>query len=151
LYLLRQLCGAEVANRVARRLVIAPQRQGGQAQFIERPLPVSAGDDRLSKVLEWAAAHLNQSHSIDTLAHRAAMSRRSFTRNFRQATGTTVGQWLLNQRLARAQRMLETGQQPIELIAQEAGFGSALLLRQRFHAVFNMSPSVYRRQFQANI
>ncbi|MGH8807941.1 MAG: GlxA family transcriptional regulator [Noviherbaspirillum sp.] len=148
LHLLRLLCGAEAANRVARRLVIAPHRQGGQAQFIEQPLPVSSGDNRLSKVLEWAASHLDQPHGIDTLAQRAAMSRRSFTRHFRQATGTTVVQWLLNQRLARAQRMLETGEQAIEIIAQETGFGSGLSLRQHFRAAFNTSPSAYRKQFQ---
>lgn len=147
LYLLRRLCGAEAANRVARRLVIAPHRQGGQAQFIEQPLPVSQSDSRLSSVLEWALSHLDQPHSIDTLAQRAAMSRRTFTRHFRQVTGTTVVQWLLNQRLARAQRMLETGTQTIEIIAQEAGFGSALSLRQHFRAAFNTSPSAYRKQF----
>jgi transcriptional regulator GlxA family with amidase domain len=148
LHLLRRLCGAETSNRVARRLVIAPHRQGGQAQFIERPLPISHGDDRLSKVLEWAARHLDQPHSIDTLAQRASMSRRSFTRHFRHATGTTVTQWLLNQRLACAQRMLETGDQAIEVVAQEAGFSSALSLRQHFRAAFNNSPSAYRRQFR---
>jgi transcriptional regulator GlxA family with amidase domain len=147
LHLLRQMCGAEAANRVARRLVIAPHRQGGQAQFIEQPLPESKNDDRLSKVLEWAARHLDQPHSIDTLAKRAAMSRRSFTRHFRQTIGTTVLQWLLNQRLARAQRMLETGDKAIEVVAQEAGFGSALSLRQHFRTAFNTSPSDYRRQF----
>jgi transcriptional regulator GlxA family with amidase domain len=148
LHLLRQLCGAEASNRVARRLVIAPHRQGGQAQFIEQAVPASHSDHRLSRVLEWAARHLDQPHSIDTLARRAAMSRRSFTRHFRNATGTTVVQWLLNQRLACAQRMLEAGDQAIELIAQQAGFGSALSLRQRFRAAFNNSPSAYRRQFQ---
>lgn len=147
LHLLRQMHGAEAANNVARRLVIAPHRQGGQAQFIEQPLPVSNSDDRLSKVLEWAVRHLDQPHSIDSLAKRAAMSRRSFTRHFKQTTGTTVLQWLLNQRLARAQRMLETSDQTIEVIAQEAGFGSALSLRQHFRVAFNTSPSEYRRQF----
>jgi transcriptional regulator GlxA family with amidase domain len=110
-------------------------------------LPESKNDDRLSKVLEWAARHLDQPHSIDTLAKRAAMSRRSFTRHFRQTIGTTVLQWLLNQRLARAQRMLETGDKAIEVVAQEAGFGSALSLRQHFRTAFNTSPSDYRRQF----
>ncbi|HYD78245.1 MAG TPA: helix-turn-helix domain-containing protein [Paucimonas sp.] len=148
LHLLRQSCGAEAANRVARRLVIAPHRQGGQAQFIEQPLPVSGSGDRLAKILEWAARHPDQPHSIDTLARRAAMSRRSFTRHFRQATGTTVVQWLLNQRLARAQRMLETGEQTIEVVAQKAGFGSALSLRQHFRAAFNTSPSAYRKLFR---
>jgi transcriptional regulator GlxA family with amidase domain len=148
LHLLRQMCGAEAANRVARRLVIAPHRQGGQAQFIEQPLPESRNDDRLSKVLEWATRHLDQPHSIDTLAKRAAMSRRSFTRHFRQTTGTTVLQWLMNQRLARAQRMLETSDHAIEVVAQEAGFGSALSLRQHFRTAFNTLPSDYRKLFR---
>ena len=127
--------------------MIAPHRQGGQAQFIEQPVPVSRSDDRLSKVLEWVSRNLDQPHGIDSLAQRAAMSRRSFTRHFRQATGTTVVQWLLNQRLALAQRMLETGDHAIEAIAQQAGFGSALSLRQHFRAAFNTSPSAYRKQF----
>jgi transcriptional regulator GlxA family with amidase domain len=148
LHLLRQLCGAEVANRVARRLVVAPHRQGGQAQFIEQPLPSSRQDDRLSQVLDWAMRHLDQPHSIDDLAQRAAMSRRTFTRHFRQATGTTVMQWLLSQRLAHTQRMLEISDRTIEIIALEAGFGSAISLRQHFRAAFNMSPSAYRKQFQ---
>lgn len=148
LHLLRDLCGAETANQVARRLVVAPHRQGGQAQFIEQPVPASRSDDRLSKVLEWATGHLDQAHDIDSLAERAAMSRRSFTRHFRQATGTTVVQWLLNQRLVRAQRMLENGDTSIEMIAQQAGFGSALSLRQHFRSAFKTSPSVYRRQFR---
>lgn len=148
LHLLRQLCGAEAANRVARRLVIAPHRQGGQAQFIEQPLPVSSSDDRLSRTLEWAVRHLEQQHSVDTLAQRTVMSRRSFTRHFRRVTGTSVVQWLQNQRLVQAQRMLETGDQPIEVIAQKVGFGSALSLRQHFRRAFNTSPSAYRRHFR---
>jgi transcriptional regulator GlxA family with amidase domain len=148
LHLLRRLCGAEAANRVARRLVVAPHRQGGQAQFIEQPLPVSRQDDRLAEVMNWTIRHLAQPHSVDTLAQRAAMSRRTFTRNFRQTTGTTVIQWLLSQRLAYAQRMLETDDSAIEIIALEAGFGSAVSLRQHFGAAFNTSPSAYRKQFR---
>jgi transcriptional regulator GlxA family with amidase domain len=148
LYLLRQLCGAELANRVARRLVVAPHRQGGQAQFIEQPLPSSHQDERLAHVFTWLAEHLRQTHSVDALAERAAMSRRTFTRHFRLATGTTLVQWLLHQRLALAQRLLETSQRNIEIIASECGFGSALSLRQHFNAAFNTTPSAYRKQFQ---
>jgi transcriptional regulator GlxA family with amidase domain len=148
LHLLRQLCGAEVANRLARQLVIAPHRQGGQAQFIERPLPVSSSDGRFSQILDWAAKHLGQEHSIDSLAERAAMSRRNFTRHFRQATGTSFKQWLLNQRLTHAQRMLESSDVSIEVVAQEAGFGSALSLRQHFRATLHTSPSAYRKLFR---
>ncbi|HEX8955940.1 MAG TPA: helix-turn-helix domain-containing protein, partial [Burkholderiaceae bacterium] len=115
LHLLRELCGAEVSNRVARRLVVAPHRQGGQAQFIEQPLPESKRDDRLAHTLTWATENLSYPHSVDTLAEHAAMSRRSFTRHFRQATGTSLVPWLLHQRLARAQRLLETGNQSIEV------------------------------------
>ena len=148
LYLLRELCGAEVSNRVARRLVVAPHRQGGQAQFIEQPLPESKSDDRLAQTLAWATANLNEAHSVDTLAQRTAMSRRSFTRHFRQATGTSLVPWLLHQRLARAQRLLETGSQSIEMVAGEAGFGTALSLRLHFQTAFGTTPSSYRKQFR---
>lgn len=148
LHLLRLLCGAELANRVARRLVVAPHRQGGQAQFIEQPLPASRQDDRLAQVFEWVGRHLKETHSVDALAARAAMSRRTFTRHFRQATGTTVVQWLLHQRLALAQRMLESTHVSIEIIASETGFGSALSLRQHFNTAFDTTPSAYRKQFQ---
>lgn len=149
LYLLRALRGADLANRVARRLLVAPHRQGGQAQFIERPLPVSPSDGRFAEVLEWVTRNLSRDHSLDALAERAAMSRRHFTRHFRQATGTSFKQWLLAQRLAQAQRMLERSDAAVEVIADEAGFGSALSLRQHFRAVLHTSPSAYRRQFRA--
>ncbi|WP_229262763.1 GlxA family transcriptional regulator [Duganella radicis] len=148
LHLLRQLRGAEAANHVARQLVVAPHRQGGQAQFIERPVPASGSDDRFAQVLDWVNRHLADNHSIDALAARAAMSRRNFTRHFRDATGTSFKQWLLNQRVAHAQRLLESSDASIEVVAQEAGFGSALSLRQHFQATLRTSPSAYRRQFR---
>ncbi|KQQ33421.1 AraC family transcriptional regulator [Duganella sp. Leaf126] len=148
LHLLRQLCGAALANAVARQLVIAPHRQGGQAQFIERPLPVSRSDGRFAEVLAWVAARLEQAHGIDNLAARAAMSRRHFTRHFRQATGTSFKQWLLAQRLAQARRLLESSDAAIELVAQQAGFGSALSLRQHFKATLQLSPSAYRKGYR---
>ncbi|MFZ6754181.1 GlxA family transcriptional regulator [Undibacterium sp. Dicai25W] len=148
LHLLRSKYGADVAAAVARRLVVAPHRQGGQAQYIEQAIPVLASDDRLSQILEWMLAHLTESHNLDQLAQRALMSRRSFTRHFQKMTGTTVGQWLLHQRLAFAQRQLESSQRSIEDIAIDAGFGSGLLLRRYFAREFTISPSAYRRQFQ---
>jgi len=151
LHLLRRLCGADAANHVARMLVVAPHRQGGQAQFIERPLPVSSSDGRLSAVLDWVTRHLAQEHAIDDLAQRAAMSRRNFTRHFRQATGTSFKQWLLAQRLAHARWMLETGDAAVEVVAQEAGFGSALSLRQHFRAALQTSPGAYRKAFRDNV
>ena len=149
LHLLRRHCGAELTNRLARRLVVAPHRNGGQAQFVEQPLPVSAGEQRLQGLLAWMGEHLSERLSLDQLAARALMSRRSFTRQFRQATGTTVQRWLLEQRLARAQRLLETSDRALELIAQQAGFGTALSLRQHFQARLGLAPSAYRRQFRA--
>ncbi|HCY64866.1 MAG TPA: AraC family transcriptional regulator [Oxalobacteraceae bacterium] len=148
LHLLREICGAEIANKVARRLVIAPHRQGGQAQFIERPVPVSNSDSRFSQVLDWVTQNLVLAHSIDSLAERAAMSRRNFTRHFRQATGTSFKQWLLGLRLTHAQRMLESSDASIEVVAQEAGFGTALSLRQHFRSAFRTSPSTYRALYR---
>lgn len=148
LHLLRREHGAEAASRVARMLVVSPHRRGGQAQYIERPLPDSSGDERLAGVLEWALQNLEQPHRLDDLAERALMSRRTFTRRFRQATGATVHQWLLSQRLSRAQQLLETTDQPLETIAARTGFGSAVSLRQRFTATFSTSPSAWRREFR---
>jgi transcriptional regulator GlxA family with amidase domain len=148
LHLLRSQYGSELATDVARRLVVAPHRQGGQAQYIDHPLPVLASDTRLSKVLEWMLAHLSESQSLDQLAQRALMSRRSFTRNFQKLTGSTVGDWLLHQRLNLAQRQLETSQHSIEQIAHDTGFGSALVLRRHFTQHLQTSPSAYRREFQ---
>jgi transcriptional regulator GlxA family with amidase domain len=150
LHLLRRLCGAELANAVARRMVVAPHRQGGQAQFIERPLPVSPSDGRLARVLDWVSRNLGAEHELDALAERAAMSRRNFTRHFRQATGMSFKQWLLEQRLAHARSLLETSEAPIELVAQQAGFGSALSLRQHFRSTLQTSPAAYRKQFRTS-
>ncbi|WP_374600411.1 helix-turn-helix domain-containing protein [Niveibacterium sp.] len=148
LHLLRQRYGGEVANRVARRLVTPPHRQGGQAQFIEQPLPAHPRDSRLTDLLDWVRAHLDQPHSLDSLAARTLMSRRTFTRHFRQITGTTVGDWLLGERLALSQRLLETTDQPVERIAALAGFGSAVSLRQHFGRAFGVSPSAWRQTFR---
>lgn len=148
LHLVRQQCGAETANAVARQLVVPPHRQGGQAQFIEQPVYNTASGDRFMQTLNWASAHLQQDLTVDVMAEKACMSRRSFTRRFQQTTGTTVTQWLLNQRLAMAQRFLEKTDQPVERIAQESGFTSALSMRRYFQQQFKTSPSLYRREFK---
>jgi transcriptional regulator GlxA family with amidase domain len=150
LHLLRRLCGADAANAVARRLVVAPHRQGGQAQFIERPLPVSHSDGRLSRVLDWISHNLAAEHDLDALAGRAAMSRRNFTRHFRNATGMSFKQWLLEQRLAHARTLLESGDAPIEMVAQQAGFSSGVSLRQHFRSALQTSPAAYRKQFRTS-
>ncbi|MEJ6006543.1 helix-turn-helix domain-containing protein [Paucibacter sp. AS339] len=151
LHLLRRQYGAAPANSVARRLVVPPHRQGGQAQFIEQPLPHSARDTRLSAVIEHVRANVAQAHSLDSLAERVLMSRRTFTRRFRQMTGSTVGDWLLAERLARSQQLLEGGGASIEQIAEAAGFGSAVSLRQHFRAAFGVSPSAWRQTFRGGV
>lgn len=148
LHLIRTQHGAEVANHIARRMVVSPFRQGGQAQFIEQPVFDSVAPDRLSLVMDWMTQNLNAVHTLDELAQRALMSRRTFTRRFRQTTGTTVGQWLLNQRLALAQRLLEMTDKPIELVAETAGFASPALFRRCFGQAFGVKPSAYRKEFR---
>lgn len=148
LHLLRTRLGAETANRVARRLVVPPHREGGQAQYVEQPVPRQEGADRLARLLDWARAHLHEPLDLDTLAARAAMSRRTFTRRFRDRTGTTVTQWLHAERLVLAQRLLETTDLPIERVAASAGYGTPLSLRQHFAARLRTSPSAYRRSFR---
>jgi transcriptional regulator GlxA family with amidase domain len=148
LHILRTLHGAEIASRVARRMVVPPHRQGGQAQYID-PLRETSAVDRFSQVMEWVQQNPENTPTLDTLAARAFMSRRTFTRRFRQATGTTVGAWLLDQRLALAQRLLETTGISIAMIAQKAGFGSEVSLRKQFTRRLNTSPARYRKEFRA--
>ncbi|MBB5427767.1 transcriptional regulator GlxA family with amidase domain [Paraburkholderia sp. JPY158] len=150
LHVLRKICGARVANHVARRLVVSPHRQGGQAQYVQQPMPPNPRGDRLSGLLDWVSGNLAAPHTLDTLAARALMSRRTFTRRFRLATGSTVGAWLLAQRLARAQQLLESTDESVEAIAASAGFGSAASLRQHFADAFRTSPSAWRREFRGD-
>lgn len=148
LHMLRQRYGAEVANQVARRMVVSPHRQGGQAQYIQQPVRDVSATDHFAKVLDWTRRNLDKSHSLDTLAERALMTRRTFTRRFRQVMGMTVSEWLLSQRLALAQQLLETTAGSIDAIAEKAGFGSPATFRQQFSRAFSISPSNYRKQFR---
>lgn len=148
LHLYRRFWGADAAARVARRLVVPPHRQGGQAQYIHRPVAGEGGDERFRADLEWLQQHLEREHTIDSLAKRFAMSRRTFTRRFRQVTGATVGEWLLSQRLVLAQRLLETTSASIGAVAERSGFGSEMTLRHHFGRRLKTSPSRYRREFR---
>lgn len=150
LHILRRRLGATVANRAARRLVVSPHREGGQAQFIEQPLPKTSGDTRLARLIDSVRRRLETPHSLDSLAAEAKMSRRSLTRHFKALTGTTVQAWLHSERLAFSQRLLETPDQSIERIAIAAGFGSVASLRQHFRQAFGVSPAVWRRSFGAS-
>ena len=150
LHIIRREYGANLANYMARRMVVSPHRQGGQAQFIQQPVREVSTMDRFSEVLEWSRSNLHQQLSLDLLANRALMTRRTFTRRFKQVMGITVGEWLLSQRLALAQQLLETTESPIEVIAEHAGFGSAVSLRQHFSQTFKVSPSSYRKEFRVS-
>ncbi|MCZ2104877.1 MAG: helix-turn-helix domain-containing protein [Comamonadaceae bacterium] len=151
LHLLRQQHGAEAANRAARRMVVAPHRQGGQAQYIEQPVAPAPQGDRLAPLIAWLGRHAHQPHTLAELAERARMSPRTLTRRFRQATGTTVVRWLQGQRLALAQRLLEGSSRSIEAVAQDAGYGSAVALRQHFASALGVSPQAWRRQFRGPV
>jgi transcriptional regulator GlxA family with amidase domain len=148
LHLVRSDWGAEVANVVARRMVVAPHRDGGQAQFVEVPVPTSDDADAdLRAVLRWVEGNLDRDLNVDELARRAAMTTRTFARRFKQSTGTTPLQWVLHQRVARAQRMLETTRLGVDEIAISCGFGSAAALRQHFARLVGSTPSGYRSSF----
>ncbi|MCJ0906284.1 GlxA family transcriptional regulator [Rhodococcus sp. ARC_M6] len=147
LHLVRKHLGSAVATRVARSLVVAPHREGGQAQYIERPLAEPASDTAVAKVLEWALGRLDEHLSVDRLAVQARMSRRNFVRQFRLSTGTTPARWVLEQRLGEARVLLETTDWSIEAIAVACGFGSAVTFRQNFVSAFATTPSSYRKQF----
>ncbi len=148
LHLVRQDHGAHVANVVARRMVVPPHREGGQAQFVEAPLPVMASDDELSATLEWALAHLDEELTVEDLARQANVSPRTFARRFKAVCGTTPLQWLLNQRVLAARRLLETTNLSVEHIASHVGFGTATSLRTHFHRVVGTTPVAYRNTFE---
>lgn len=147
LHVVRERLGADAANRVARDLVVAPHREGGQAQYIHHPVPVRSSDDPIACLLEWALGNLGEPLSIDALAEQAHMSRRTFVRAFRAATGTTPSAWVRSRRLDAARRLLETTDLGIERIAADCGFGTTLTLRQNFSSAFGTTPSAYRRRF----
>ncbi|GAA2272051.1 helix-turn-helix domain-containing protein [Glycomyces scopariae] len=146
LHMARMDFGVAVANRVARRSVVPPHRDGGQAQYIERPVP-EPGAAATGRAREWALARLHEPLTLRQLAEREAMSVRTFTRRFREEVGTSPQRWLLHQRLERARHLLERSDGSIDRVAADAGFGSAASLRMHFQAALGVSPSAYRRTF----
>jgi transcriptional regulator GlxA family with amidase domain len=148
LHLVRKEHGAAAANVIARRMVVPPQRDGGQSQYIEAPIPY-APDDSFARVTEWMLQHLDRDLTIDQLARKALMSSRTFARRFRADMGTTPAAWLNRQRLIRAQQLLEQTDSGLETIAQQTGFGTAAVMRHHFLKVLQTTPTAYRRAFGA--
>jgi transcriptional regulator GlxA family with amidase domain len=144
----RQDYGAAVANLIAREMVAAPHRAGGQAQFVSTPI-VNRANGSLAAVLDWARGRLDGPLRIADLAKRAAMSERTFLRHFTSQVGIGPKQWLRRERVAAAQALLETSSKRLEVIADAAGFGSISALRQAFRDSLGISPTHYRKQFRS--
>ncbi|MEN8651019.1 helix-turn-helix domain-containing protein [Streptomyces sp. 21So2-11] len=147
LHLVRQEHGPEIANTIARRMVVPPHRDGGQAQYIERPL-THARCDTVGDVLAWMERNLDVEMTVEQLAERAHMSPRTFARRFLQETGTTPYRWLLRQRVLRAQELLEATDDTVDAVAGRTGFGNAAALRHQFMRSLGTTPNAYRRTFR---
>jgi AraC family transcriptional regulator, transcriptional activator FtrA len=146
LHIVRLDYGPEIANHVARRMVTAAHREGGQSQFAFAPVPVPSYSDALGSVMDWMFEHLDELVTVRQLARLAAMSPRTFARRFVEATGTTPLRWLNHQRILRAQDLLQATTVPVEVIASRVGFGTAVNLRQHFRRETSMTPAAYRQQ-----
>jgi AraC family transcriptional activator FtrA len=139
--------GADVAAAVARRLLMPLYRSGGQAQYVDVPVPQARGDE-MTELLEWAMPRVSSGLSVDDLARRASVSPRTLTRRFRQATGLAPGEWLQGERLRLARRLLETSEEPIERVAHQAGYDTTVAMRAHFARDLHTSPRAYRRTFR---
>jgi AraC family transcriptional regulator, transcriptional activator FtrA len=149
LHLIRQIAGEAVASNLARHIIMAPHRAGGQAQFITRPMPADARAGRLGAALNAIARRAAEPWPLDQAANLAGLTRRSFSRHLRAETGLSFGDWLAEQRLSLAREMLETTGLPVETIAVAAGLGTPTNLRQHFARAMGVTPSAYRAQFAA--
>ena len=146
LHLVRRELGSAVTNVIARRMVVAPQRDGGQRQYIDQPIPVNCSDS-FAPQLDWILANLQVRHTVSSLARRSNMSARTYARRFVDETGTTPMQWVTDQRVLYARRLLEESDLDIDRIADRAGFRTATLLRHHFRRIIGVTPSDYRRTF----
>ena len=146
--MVRQDHGTEIATQLARQLVVPPQRDGGQAQYIDAPMPELDSSSLFVDTVRWLQEHLNEPITVEDLAARSAMSPRTFARRFLASAGTTPYQWLLRQRVHLAQRLLEMSDLPIDSVAEKSGFSTAANLRKHFSRAVHTSPQAYRRTFQ---
>jgi AraC family transcriptional regulator, transcriptional activator FtrA len=151
LHIVRQDYGSEVATQLARQLVVPPQRDGGQAQFIERPLPAMDPTDLFADTVDWLQRHLDEPVTIQDLALRSAMSPRTFARRFLAETGTTPYQWLLRQRVHFAQRLLEMTDLSMEAVAEQSGLCTSANLRKHFSRIVHTTPQAYRHMFKKRV
>lgn len=149
LHIVRSDYGVQVASDVARSLVIAPHRSGGQAQYIESPLPAAVDDQTINDSMNWALAHIDSPITLDELASRATLSRRTYLRQFTNATGTTPIKWLIARRIDAGLELLETTVLPVERIAEMVGFGSVVTFRHHFTRLMHTTPTDYRKTFRA--
>jgi len=147
LHLIRADHGEEIARRVARRMVMPPHRDGGQAQYVDAPIRTRVADT-LAPLLDELARELQNEHSVESLAERVAMSPRTFARRFRAETGTSPHLWITHQRVLLARRMLEEGDDPVDTVADRCGFGTGAMLRHHFGRIVGVSPATYRRTFR---
>lgn len=148
LHMIRQDYGVRIANDVARSCVVAPFREGGQAQYVQTPVPRSA-DPSMNDLVHWLLETLDQRHTLEDIAHRGHMSTRTFERRFRREHGTSPGQWLTTARIQRAKELLESTDLPVERIAELVGLGTASNLRTHFTRCVGRTPQAYRRSFTA--
>ena len=151
LHLMRELYGAHVAATTARRIVVPPHRDGGQAQFIERAVPDCDSRDARAAARSGSSSHLDEDLDVDTLARKSLMSPRTFARRFRAETGATPHSWVTQQRVLRAEELLEQTDRSVEWIASDVGFGNAATLRHHFTRSRGVSPQQYRRTFRPGV
>lgn len=147
LHIVRRELGSEAAATLARHLVVAPHRDGGQAQYIARPMPEPDGVGQLGETLEWVLTHLDEEITVEVMADHARMSRRNFSRRFLEVTGVSPARWVLGRRLDESRRLLERSSLPVETVARRCGFGSVVTFRQSFNQAYGTTPTSYRRRF----
>ncbi|EMY1073322.1 helix-turn-helix domain-containing protein [Salmonella enterica] len=148
LYIVREHYGSIIANQIARRMVIPPHREGGQAQYVQMPFPSGTRDRQIAELTETMRGNLAKQWSLEELSERAKMSRRTFTRRFKQATGVTLIEWLTTERIREAQMLLESTTHSVQRVSELVGFSSATSLREKFSAKFGVTPSSWRKTFQ---
>lgn len=151
LYVFRKYYSSAIANRVARRMVVPPYRDGGQAQFIEQPIPVSTSDARINALMDEIRRNISHKYTLDELADSVMMTRRTFTRKFHKATGMAFGEWLTSERLNLAQDLLESTDLSIDQIVAKTGFSSVLIFRDKFKERYAVTPTRWRKTFHQTV